>query len=145
MPLRDGLILKQEQNYSIEQAFAVDDTFFEIFDAEFLKGDRNTAMVNPGSTVISESFAHKVFGDEYPLGKTLSLPAGHFNPEKMDFTVNGVFKDFSQESHFHPNLLVMVGSDKISGWGYVYLLLRQKVNPLVVKDKISRKLTELYS
>lgn len=144
MPLRDGLIVRQEQNYSIEQAFAVDDTFFEIFDAEFLKGDQSTALVDPGSTVISESFALKVFGDEDPIGKTLSLPAGHFNPEKKYLTVYGVIKDFSQESHIHPNLLVMPGSDKISGWGYIYLLLRQKVNPLVLKEKISRKLTELY-
>lgn len=145
MPLRDGLILRREQNYSIEQAFAVDDTFFEIFDAEFLKGDRSTVLVNPGSTVISESFALKVFGDEDPIGMTLSLPAGHFNPEKMDLTVNGVIKDFSQESHFHPNLLFMPGRDKISGWAYAYLLLSQKVYPPVIEDKVSRKFTERYA
>ena len=145
MPLRDGLIARHEQHYSIEQAFAVDATFFEIFDAEFLKGDRNTALVNPGFAVISESFALKVFGDEDPIGKTLSLPAGHFNPEKMDFMVSGVIKDFSTQSHFHPNLLVMPGPDKIGGWAYTYLLLSPKGNPQVVEDKISRIFTELYS
>ncbi len=144
MPLRDGLILKQEQHYSIQQAFAVDETFFEIFDAEFIKGDQNSVLVNPGSTVISESFALKVFGDENPIGKTLSLPAGHFNPEKMDLTIHGVIKDFSQESHFHPNLLVMPGPDKISGWSYTYLLLQQKVNSLVVGNKVSKIFTALY-
>ncbi len=145
MPLRDGLVLKQNQNYSIEQAFAVDDTFFEIFDAKFLKGDRSTVLGNPGSTVISESFAFKVFGDEDPIGKTLSLPEGHFNTEKIDLIVDGVIKDFSQGSHFHPNLLVMPGHHKIRGWAYVYLLLGQKADPTGVEEKVSRKFTERYS
>lgn len=145
LPLRDGLVVREEQNYSIEQAFAVDATFFEIFDAEFFEGNRNTVLANPGSTVISESFALKVFGNENPIGKVLSLPAGHFNPEKKQLTIRGVFKNFPQESHIHPNLLVMQGPDNISGWGYVYLLLKQKVNSFSVKDKLSRKLTQLYS
>lgn len=144
-PLRDGLIVRQEENYSIEQAFAVDNTFFEIFDAEFLNGDRNTVLTNPGATVISESFALKVFGDEDPIGKTLSLPTGHFNAEKMDFTVSGVMKDFSQKSHFHPNLLVVQESDRIRGWAYAYVLLREKVDPSIFNDKVSQKLTELYA
>ena len=144
-PLRDGLVLRDEQNYSIEQAFVVDDTFFEIFDAEFLKGVPNNVLLDPGSTVISESFALKVFGDEDPIGKIISLPAGHFNPEKMNLTVNGVIKDFSQESHFHPNLLVMPGPDKISGWAYAYILLSQNIDGTIVEDKASKKITESYA
>lgn len=144
-PIRDQLIVRQEQRYSIEQAFEVDDTFFELFDAEFLKGNPNTVLLNPGSTVISESFALKVFGDEDPIGKTLSLPTGHFNTEKKYMTVTGVIKDFSQESHFHPNLLFMPGSNKIRGWGYTYLLVKEKVNLQLLMDKISLKFTEMYA
>ncbi len=145
MPLRDGLVLREERNYSIDQAFAVDDTFFEIFDAVLLKGDQSSVLTSPGSTVISESFALKVFGDEDPIGKTFSLPKGHFNLEKMDLTIHGVFKDFSQGSHFHPNLLVIPGPDKISGWSYAYVLLRQSANPLAFEEKVSRKFTDRYS
>ncbi len=145
IPLRDNLIVREEQNYSIDQAFTVDDTFFQFFDVDFLKGNKNRAFTMPGATVISESFAQKVFGNENPIGKVLSLPVGHFNSEEQLLTITGVYKDFNQGNHIHPNLLVMQAADKISGWAYAYLLLDKKSNLKAVSRKASHKFTRLFS
>jgi putative ABC transport system permease protein len=143
MPLRDKLILKEEQHYAMAQAFAVDDTFLQVFDVRFKDGDANTALAEPGSVVLSTSLAKKVFGEENPMGKVISLPPGHYNSLETDFTITGVMEDFPQQSHLHPDLLVMPGEDAISGWAYVYLLLKDKVKATDLSAKISRSLNEL--
>jgi putative ABC transport system permease protein len=144
MPLRDKLILKAEQHYAINQAFAVDDTFLRVFDVTFIDGNQNNAMSEPGSAVISKSFADRIFGDENPIGQLISLPPGHYNTIETNFTVSGVMEDFPQESHMHPDLLLMPGPDVISGWAYVYLLLKEKTTAVNINDKISQKLNEYY-
>jgi putative ABC transport system permease protein len=143
MPLRDKLILKGEQHYAIAQAFAVDDTFLQVFDVRFIDGDSNAALAEPGSAVLSSSLAKKVFGDKNPMGQVISLPPGHYNSLETDFTVRGVMEDFAQQSHLHPDLLIMPGNDAIAGWAYVYLLLKEKVKATGLSDKISTSLNEL--
>ncbi|WP_419212790.1 ABC transporter permease [Maribacter sp. X9] len=144
MPLRDKLLLKDDQYYAIDQAFAVDDTFFKLFDVSFYEGNSNLALANPGSAVISKSLAHKVFGDKSPMGKIISLPPGHYNTIETSFTIKGVMEDFAQESHMHPELLIMPGADAISGWAYVYTLLKANTDFKEVIPKISQKLNDLY-
>ncbi|MFD0798911.1 ABC transporter permease [Maribacter chungangensis] len=144
MPLRDKLILKEEQHFAISQAFAVDDTFLEIFDVTFIEGNDNRALAEPGSAVISKSLSNRIFGDENPMGQLISLPPGHYNTIETNFTVFGVMEDFPQESHIHPDLLIMPGSDVIAGWAYVYLLLKEKTTAVNLNDKISQKLNEYY-
>lgn len=144
MPLRDKLVLKEEQHYSIDQAFAVDDTFLDIFDISFTKGNANTALTEPGAAVISQSLANKIFGEDSPMGKTISLPPGHYNSIETIFTINGVMEDFGQESHLHPDLLVMPGSNTITGWAYVYFLSKNKTTKATLEAKLSSKLNELY-
>ena len=144
MPLRDKLLLRDEQYYAINQAFAVDDTFFEIFDVSFGKENTNLPLSDPGSAVISKSLSHKIFGDENPIGAHISLPPGHYNTIETNFTIKGVMDDFPQESHMHPELLIMPGVDAISGWAYVYTLLKTNTNFKEVIPKLSQKLNDIY-
>lgn len=144
MPLRDKLLLNDEQHYAINQAFAVDDKFFEIFDVYFEEEETNLALAEPGTAVISKSLALKIFGNDNPMGEIISLPPGHYNTIETNFIIKGVMKDFAQESHMHPDLLIMPGADTIAGWAYVYMLLKANTNPYEVALKISEKLNELY-
>ncbi len=141
-PIRGGLVLHGEQYYSITEAFSCDNTFFEIFDAELLRGDRSSVLTNPGTMVVSESFARKVFGNSNPIDQIISLPAGQFNSEKADFTIIGVMRDFPQNSHFHPDFIISPGKDKIEGWAYTYLLLGQNANVPIITSSLSQLMTE---
>jgi putative ABC transport system permease protein len=104
-PIRGGVMFYNETYYPIDQAFECDSTFFEVFDAELLIGDKKTILNAPGSMVVTESFASKVFGSANPIGEVISIPSGQFYGEKIDFTIKGVMKDFPQNSHFHPELI----------------------------------------
>ncbi|WP_396636665.1 ABC transporter permease [Maribacter sp. R77961] len=144
MPLRDRLILKEERHYVINQAFAVDDTFFKIFNVNFKEGNQETALKELGGAVISQSLADRVFGNENPMGKVISLPPGHYNSIETTFTVTGVMEDFERESHLHPDLLVMPGEDAMNGWAYVYFLLKSNANVEGLDGKLTNKLNEMY-
>lgn len=50
-----------------------DPEVFEVFDIPFIQGDRATALSEPFSIVLDESTARKYFGDEDPMGQTLTI------------------------------------------------------------------------
>ena len=49
------------------------DVFFDLFDYPFIRGSHQTAFPNPNSIAITEDQAERFFGNEDPIGKTLSL------------------------------------------------------------------------
>jgi putative ABC transport system permease protein len=104
-------------------------------------GDKQTILNSPASMVVSESFSKRVFGNESPIGKTISIPSGQFYGEKLDFTIKGIMKDFHQNSHFHPDLITTINKDDISGWAWVYLKLTTNTDPA----KIEKGLTGFWS
>ena len=129
-PVRGGVIKYKERFVSVNQAFECDSTFFNVFDARLLVGNPATILDNPGSMVISESYAKKIFGDNNPVGQLLTLPAGQFYGKSKNFTVKGIMKDFPQNSHFHPDFIAAPTDRNIfNGWAWTYLLLSAKANP----------------
>lgn len=88
-----------ETKYSERNWFTTDSNLFEIFDFDFVAGNKSTALDQPRSVVLPERMAKKYFGDEKALGKTINL---------LDFgllTVTGVIKDLPTNSHLQFDLL----------------------------------------
>jgi putative ABC transport system permease protein len=126
-----GGVLKLDENFvRVNEGFQCDSTFFDVFDAELLVGNSANILDNPGSMVVSESFAKKVFGNRNPVGQTLTLPDGQYYGKKFDFTIKGIMKDFPQNSHFHPEFIVTpVDKGEFNRWAWTYLLLADNANP----------------
>lgn len=138
VPFRGG-ILKYHDNYiNINQGFHCDSTFFEVFDTELLVGNPKSAIDEPGSMVISESFAKRNFGNSNPIGQTLTRPTGQFYSQEEHFTVTGVMKDWPQNSHFHPEFIVYPSNENaFRSWAWTYLVLAQATAPSDVKKGIN--------
>jgi len=84
-----------------------DASYFDIFNYPLLKGNKETALKAPGSIVLTESFAKKLFGDENPLKKTFSA----FNEgEEILLTVTGILKDIPENTHMKTNFLISFSS-----------------------------------
>jgi putative ABC transport system permease protein len=154
VPVMGGVIKLNENYIKINQAFQCDSTFFDVFDAELLVGNPDNILDNPGSMVVSESFAKRVFGNDYPVGKTLNLPDGQYYGKNIDFTVKGIMKDFPQNSHFHPEFIATpVDKGEFHRWAWTYLLLSKNASPgnilLQFKDFAARqsgsRITEIKS
>ncbi len=65
----------------------VDPEFFDIFTFEALRGDLKEAVSAPGTAIVTESWAKKMFGDEDPLGQTIQYE------REAVYTVTAVMKD----------------------------------------------------
>ncbi|MDR3627199.1 MAG: ABC transporter permease, partial [Ignavibacteriaceae bacterium] len=115
--------------YNEKHFLYADSTFFEVFTAEFIKGNAKTALAQPGTVVLTETTARRYFGDANPLGKILNL-------DKNDnYTVTGVIKNFPSEAHFHFDFmgsLSSINSSRNPSWlesqWYTYLFLKQGTN-----------------
>ena len=144
-PVREGLMKYGNRYYNISQAFEVDSTFFNVFEASLLVGDKQNVLENPASLVITKSFAHKLFGNKNPIGEVLVLPAGQFYAEDQSFTIQGIMNDFPLKTHFHPDFIATPVQDKFDyGWAWSYLVLNTIANPAQVEKAIESYLAELW-
>lgn len=75
-----------------------DANFFNVFDFEFIAGDKRTALSDPFSVVLTESTSKKYFSDENAIGKIIKTGAG-------EVKVTGVIKDIPANSHLQFDLL----------------------------------------
>lgn len=78
-----------------------DANVFSIFSWPLISGDASRALADPNSIVISQSMARKYFGDEDPMGKTLTLWGNNLS-------VSGVMKDIPANSHLRLDFLVSI-------------------------------------
>ncbi len=125
-------LIRYEEKSFYEDGFAgADPSFLEIFTFPLVKGDPGTALSNPNTVVITESKAKVYFGNEDPMGKTISRNNG------MEFTVTGVARDVPNSSHVNFDFLVPFEPTlKELGWSdswhnnsyYTYLLLQKNIN-----------------
>jgi putative ABC transport system permease protein len=144
-PMAGGIIQWHEKRIFMSQAFVCDSTFFKVFDADLLVGNTNTVLEGPGSMVISESFAKKIFGSDNPVGQILTIPEGRYFGEKLDFTVKGIMEDFPDNSHFHPEFIATpVNRSDLDDWAWTYLLLKKKADPADIISSFSKFYASYY-
>jgi putative ABC transport system permease protein len=128
---RSGRIIDyKEHSFEEDGLLYADPSFFDVFSFELLSGDPATALNEPNSIVITEEMAHKYFGDEDPLGKSLRI-----NREDL-YQVTGIMANIPYNSHFRPDFIGSfstlglepsgnLGEDMLSNVDYpTYLLLQ---------------------
>jgi len=87
-----------------------DPAMFKVFDYEFIYGSPDGALDDPKSIVLSETLAKKYFGEQNPVGKTLSKNNG------VDYIVKGVFKDLPYNTLRRYTGLISISSQRLE-WG----------------------------
>ncbi len=149
----DDLLLSNEAKdlkFTENKGYYADPASIDMFNLQFLKGNQQTALNGPDKILLSESMAHKYFGNEDPLGKTLVNRSGdHVQP----LQITGIYKDFPENSHLILNYLVsystlqkeMILSGDSSNasetaWGwydfYVYIQLKPGVDYKTLETKL---------
>jgi len=91
---REDQISFRESNF-----YFVDSTFFDVFSVELIQGNPSEALKNPLSLVITEELAEKYFGEENPIGQSLSYKG------IRDMTVTGVMEPWPNQSHMKIDLV----------------------------------------
>lgn len=131
------LIKFGEKKIVEEKLWRVDSSFFDVFTIVFAKGNKETALKDAQSIVLTESAARRYFGEQEAVGKTLTLQPG----ENMQVTA--VVKDMPANSHFHFDFLVswqQLSPAVDNNWEgynyYTYITLKAGTNATAVAKKI---------
>jgi putative ABC transport system permease protein len=97
---RGGVAVRHGDDvYYWENSYFVSDNVFELFPVKVIYGDAKTALKEQGSIAISETFAHKYFGNANPMGETITTDGGV--PQKITL----VFADQPQNTHLKYDIL----------------------------------------
>jgi len=96
----DVLVSYEEVEFFEKKVFYVDSSFFDLFNFQLESGDRNTALAEINTAVISKEIATKYFGDENAIGKVIKLA------NDRDLTITGVVSNLNPPSHFEFDILV---------------------------------------
>lgn len=138
------LVIGQEENgelvknFTEEHLFLAEPAIFNIFDINVKAGDPEKALSRPFTVMLSSSAAKRYFDDEtQAIGKRLRAN------NAFDIEVTGVYEDFPDQAHWHPELLVSfitMENENIYGregletnWGNnafgTYVLLEEGADP----------------
>ena len=83
---------KKEESFRAECLFA-DSTFFNMFSFKLTEGNPSQVLASQKSVIVTQRFANKVFGEENPVGKTLSI-------DDWEHTITGIMEEIPQNSQF---------------------------------------------
>jgi len=128
------------------QLSLVDKHIFDAFDTEFVHGNPETAFEDPSSIVITERMAQRIYGEEDPMGKVLTVENSIFGD---DYIVRGVIKDRLEPTTIPFNMLVSRDpnaqwKNKWHTWApvdgfrpvHTYIMLQKGVAPKTLEQKL---------
>ncbi len=96
-------LMKVDDKEIVESRFFfVDADVYEVFSWKMSSGDPSTALTEPNTLVLTESAAEKYFGNENPVGKSMTY--NNFGAE-LEMKVTGVMQDVPLNSHFGFDML----------------------------------------
>lgn len=111
-----------------------------VFTPEILAGDARQALTEQNKAMISESTAHKFFGNSNPIGQTISF---HFS--KNVLTIVAVYKDFPKNCSLNNGIYTQLPDDRPENYNYsgYFEVSPNDVNKLSGKINGKKKYGEL--
>ena len=123
------LVIKEEKRFLLPFLATVDSTFLDIFDFKVLMGDRNTALDEPYTMMVTEQTALKFFSSiEEAMGNTLTF-------RDKDYKITGILQDVPENSHMKFDALVSLttvtaeNKEFNTRWGSNFLNTYLVLNP----------------
>jgi len=132
-------IQADDEIYKEERTLFADSSFFDIFSHSVISGEKSGFLRGPDVAVITESTAHKYFGNDNPVGKTIY----GVNPGKKPLVVQGVIKDVPRNSHLKFDIVISLSTVINSSYCYscnntnTYFLLRKGSDPVKIAGEIT--------
>ena len=119
-------IRANNQNYTEDMFFWVDQELLTIFDIPLVKGKAADVLSRPNTVILSESAAQKYFNGVDPIGNTLLVD------NRQQLEVTGVYKDFPKNSTLDAHIMASSNGSWFydrKSWGNLsfetYCLLKQ--------------------
>jgi len=134
-----ALLRHDDQKAYWGEVYLADENVFDVFTHDIVYGDPHTALSTPGSIAISRRVSQRYFGNDNPVGRTLTTDDG--TPHKVTL----VFEELPQNSHLRYDALLAfkgAGDDvpkdftqrlqrllSLGNFHYTYLVLADGTDP----------------
>jgi putative ABC transport system permease protein len=145
-----NLIFIHGEKKTEETGLAVDNSFLSMFSFPLLAGDRNNALSQPNTTMLSEKLARKLLSSnanpEELIGKMVNI-----ENDSLPYKVTGIFKTVPENSHLQFDFLLSYLSLYSGGNGqwskadhdftesdfWNYIQLKPGINPKALEAKLA--------
>jgi putative ABC transport system permease protein len=138
------------RKFKEEEVAFVEPEYFDIFNFPLIAGNKNTALNDLNTAIITENVAQKYFGTENPIGKSFKVD------NKSDFIVTGILKKFPQNTDRRTEIYLSYNSVKSyeewfvkdDSWGGIstmmqcFVLLHPNVAPAQVEKAVAGYVTK---
>jgi putative ABC transport system permease protein len=141
------IVRARDVNHYESNVFFVEHNFFSFFSFKMLKGDPLSALDEPNSIILSEDSALKYFGNEDPLGKTMTLD------NKIEVKVTGIIENPPENTRILYDFLVPLEAagnlyDWMDDWTVnsqsTFLRLREGIKPENLEEKFPGFIKKYY-
>lgn len=88
-----------------EEIIWAEPNFGKLLYVDMISGHPQDALKEPNSIILSKSAAYKLFGNEDPINKSVSVSHSITNNTKVEMLVTGVYNDFPSNSHLAPHYI----------------------------------------
>ncbi len=136
--------LQPDRTFEEENVYYADSSFTRMFSYPIVSGDRENALSEPGTVLLSQTAAEKYFGEENPIGKTLEITGWVDGTYRVD----GIFKDVPANSHLQFDILLPMADllqrsyqQSNAAWNWMnfitYVKLRPDADPREAEQKFT--------
>ena len=115
-----------EKTFYEEEGYYAPNEVFDLFSFKLISGNKNNALTDPYSVILSKKLADKYFPGENAMGKTI------FDDRNEEYQVTGIMQDVPEDSHIRPDYFFSISSRSdwdMTSWGNksyrTYVLLRE--------------------
>ncbi len=141
-----SMLKYEDKSFDESGLVFVDSTFFDVLSYHFVYG-KNTPniLAEPYSIVLAEPTAIKLFGNQDPVGKVITIDNAY---GKHDFKVNGVVDESLGKTHITANIFVtmrsggfgkyLLNNSQFAGNNFMcsYIKLRPGADPAALEKKL---------
>ena len=135
---REQVVTYQDKQFAEERYCFTEPAFFELFNFPIKRGEKTGQLVRPNTVVLTESAAHRYFGEAEPLGKILTFRTV---TAEQHFEVTGIIDRMPANSHLHYDFLLSystIPKERQDIWYvhgvYTYVRLEPGKNPQEIAD-----------
>ncbi len=132
------------QSYE-QEVVRIDSSFFDVFTFPFIKGQKAEAVASNNFIILTESTAQRLFGNEDPMGKIITIDLGD---PGLDLHVSGVVADVPGNSHFQFDFLIPIRTFNgpiDQNWNFYNFYTYVRLKPGADADQFQTKLQPLYN
>jgi len=112
--------------------YGVDASFFRLFGISLINGDTATALKEPGSLVLTQTLARRLFGNREAIGQWVRFE----RRDTLLFHITGIMADLPEQSHLQCQALYALSTEERpdwttnwgSSWAFSYLKLDDHVD-----------------